>query len=292
MIVVRLIGGLGNQLFQYALGRNLAIKNNTELKLDISGFEEYKLHQYGLCHFNIAEVIATEFDIQNFKPAKGQLHSWLSGTISKHVLPGHRQKWIVEQGFTYNPNIFKMNGDAYLDGYWQSEKYFIDIAEIIRKEFTVKEGPGGLNQEMLRIIRDTHSVSLHIRRGDYVSDKKTMETHGVLGTDYCTRALDLIKEKITEPYIFVFSDDIHWAKENLATDVPLYFIDHNGPEKNYEDLRLMSNCQHNIIANSSFSWWAAWLNANPEKIVISPQKWFNHSKNETRDLIPDLWLKI
>jgi len=135
-------------------------------------------------------------------------------------------------------------------------------------------------------------VSLHIRRGDYVSNRSTLEIHGVLGIDYYVRALNLMEEKVKEPQIFVFSDDIPWARDNLKTNLPLQFIDHNGVEKNYEDLRLMSNCKNHIIANSSFSWWGAWLSSNSEKIVITPMNWFNQSNMDTRDLIPVSWYRI
>ena len=289
MIIVKLIGGLGNQLFQYALGRNLAQKKNTELKLDISGFEEYKLHKYGLHHYNIIENIATQEDIQRFKPTQRQFFSYVTNKISKRILPWYKQKYIIEPDISYNSDILKIAGDAYIEGYWQSEKYFAEISGIIMNEFSVKNEPDELNREMLTIINSTNSVSLHIRRGDYVSNRKTMEFHGVLGIDYYKRALNFMEEKVKNPLIFIFSDDIPWAKDNLKTDLPLHFINHNRVERNFEDLRLMSNCKHNIIANSSFSWWGAWLNKFPNKHVCAPGNWFNSSENNTKDLIPASW---
>jgi hypothetical protein len=289
MIIVRLIGGLGNQLFQYALGRNLALKNNCELKLDISGFEDYKLHKYGLHHFNIVENIATKKDIREFKPTSRNFLFNLSNRISDSVLPWNKRKYIVERDLNYNSNIFNVGGNAYLDGWWQSEKYFADISRIIRKELSVKNEPDGLNREILTIINSTNSVSLHIRRGDYVSNPQTKEFHGVLGMEYYMESLNLIEENVKDPQIFVFSDDIPWARDNLQTDLPVHFINHNGIEKNYEDLRLMSNCKHNIIANSSFSWWGAWLSKNKEKVVIAPKKWFSF-QIRLEDRIPSNWL--
>jgi hypothetical protein len=132
-------------------------------------------------------------------------------------------------------------------------------------------------------------VSLHIRRGDYVSNRKNIETHGVLGIDYYKRALNFMKEKVKNPQVFVFSDDIPWARENLETDLSLHFMDDNGVERNYEDLRLMSNCKYHIIANSSFSWWGAWLGKFPDKQIYAPRNWFNSSDNDTKDLIPETW---
>jgi len=292
MIIVKLIGGLGNQLFQYALGRNLALKNDTELKLDISGFEIYKLHNYGLHHFNIIENIAKQEDIQCFKPTRRQIFFYTMDKISKRFLPLYKRKYIVEPDFSFNSNIFKITKNAYLEGYWQSEKYFADISEIIRKEISVKNEPDELNRNTLAQINITNSVSLHIRRGDYISNKKTMETHGVPSMDYYVQAQTFMEEKVKDPHIFVFSDDIEWTKDHFKSDLPLHFIDHNGVKKNYEDMRLMSFCKHHIIANSSFSWWGAWLSNNPQKIVITPKKWFNKPDITTRDLIPESWIRL
>jgi hypothetical protein len=292
MIIVKLIGGLGNQLFQYALGRNLALKNNTELKLDISGFETYKLYKYGLHNFNIIENIATDKDIYEFKPKKAQFLSYVSNKISERVLPWYKQKYIIEPDFRFNSNILKIGKNAYLDGYWQSEKYFTGISSIILDEFSVKNEPDELNRELLTTINSTNSVCLHIRRGDYISNRTTLETHGVLGIDYYTRSLNSMKKMVNNPQIFIFSDDIPWARENLKINLPLHFIDNNGVEKNYEDLRLMSNCKHHIIANSSFSWWGAWLCINPDKIIFAPKQWFNDRTRDDRDIVPDLWIKI
>jgi hypothetical protein len=292
MIIVKLIGGLGNQLFQYALGRNLALKNDTELKLDISGFEIYKLHNYGLYHFNIIENIAKDEEIQCFKRTRKQVFSYTIDKISKRFFPWYKRKYITEPDFSYNSNIFKITKNAYLEGYWQSEKYFTDISETIRKEISVKNEPDELNRNTLTQINITNSVSLHIRRGDYISNKKSMETHGVPGMDYYMQAQALIEEKIKNPHIFVFSDDIEWTRNHLKSDLPLHFIDHNGVKKNYEDMRLISFCKHHIIANSSFSWWGAWLSNNPQKIVIAPKKWFNKPDINTKDLIPEYWIRL
>jgi len=294
MIIVRLIGGIGNQFFQYALGRNVAIKNNTELKLDISGFEKYKLHNYGLNHFNIVENIATITEIQQFKPIWRQFFPYAENTLSKFFLPWYKQNYILEPDFSYNPDIFKLKKNAYLEGVWQSEKYFSDISEIIRKEISVKNEPDGLNQELLNLIQRTNSVNVHIRRGDYASNPKTQEKHGLLNLEYYINSLKLIEEKVRNPHLFVFSDDIPWVRENFKIDLPICFIDHNGIEKNYEDIRLMSSCRHHIIANSSFSWWGAWLSNNPGKIVIAPKRWFalGSLDKKTTDLIPSGWIQL
>lgn len=292
MIIVRLNGGLGNQMFQYAAGRAIAYRNNTNLKLDISSFEQYTLRSYSLDCFNIIEDFATHNEIKRLKPDRSQLFSFGLNKLQQKIMPWHNHNEIIEHTIVFNPDVRKITGNAYLDGYWQSEKYFADIAHIIWNDFTFKYESDELNTSVLSQIQDADSVSLHIRRGDYVSNPKTMETHGVLGIDYYIQALNLIEKKVKDPHIYVFSDDISWARENLNTNLPLHFIDHNGVEKNYEDLRLMNSCKHHIIANSSFSWWGAWLDSKQEKIVIAPRKWFNQSNMDTTDLIPDSWYKI
>ena len=295
MIIVRLTGGLGNQMFQYAAGKAIARRTNLPLKPDITSFGKNKFRSYRLNHFNVQEYFATEKEIRRFrKPRHRQIIAFAVYKIFEWVFPWHEQKEIRELRSSYNPDVLKIKKSAYLTGYWQSEKYFADIADIIRHEFTVKNEPDEINRRMLAKIESVNAVSLHVRRGDYITNPKTLKFHGVLGLDYYVRALDLIVKKVKEPQIFVFSDDIPWVKENLKTSLPLTFVEHNGVEQDYEDLRLMSRCKHHIIANSSFSWWGAWLNENPQKIVIAPKQWASNEtmkKRQTSDVIPDEWIK-
>jgi len=289
MIIVKLIGGLGNQLFQYALGRHLAEKNHLELKLDIAGFREYKLHAYGLGHFNIAENFATDEEIARFqkyrrRPGK----KWF--LYNKLIADEH--KYVQEKQFHFDSRILEIGGEAYLDGYWQTEKYFKDIEHIIRKEVIVKTPLQGENAEVAEEIVATTSVAMHIRRGDYVTNRETNEYHGTCGLDYYRKAIEIISKKVNNPHFFIFSDDHKWAKDNIVLEYPATYVEHNNADKNYEDLRLMNLCKHQIIANSSFSWWGAWLNPNKEKIVIAPKRWFQTPKMDTRDLLPDSWIRI
>ena len=136
------------------------------------------------------------------------------------------------------------------------------------------------------------SVCIHIRRGDYVEDIITNQFHGVCNLDYYYRSIEYIASKIKNPYFFVFSDDPLWVKQNLILKYPCDYIDQNFGKKDYEDMRVISKCKHNIIANSSFSWWGAWLNINPNKIVIAPKNWFKSKAINTKDLIPESWFKI
>lgn len=291
MIVVKLIGGLGNQMFQYALGRHLAHINHTELKLDISGFHDYKLHAYSLGHFNIVENFATKEEVARFqKYRRKRGKKW----FLYNRLIANERKYIEEKQFHFDPRILEIKEEAYLDGYWQTEKYFKDSAHIIRKEAIVKTTLQGKDAAVAKEIEATTSVMVHIRRGDYVTNEQTNEYHGTCGLDYYHKAIELMSEKVHNPHFFIFSDDHEWVKNNIVLEYPVTYVDHNKADKNYEDLRLMSLCKHQIIANSSFSWWGAWLNQNPEKIVIAPSRWFSKTKPsiDTKDVIPDSWIKI
>lgn len=291
MIISKLSGGLGNQMFQYALGRRLAIKNNVPLKLDIREYNENRLRKYDLRHFNITEDFATQKDLRSVTfPSDKPNHAYFIKTYQRilHLSP---IQYVKEQTINFRPEILTLGDNTYLDGYWQSEKYFSDIEDVIRKEFTVKSKPDPINESYLGEIRDCESVSVHVRRGDYVSNPTTAQVHGFLGLGYYQKALSIILENTDRPHFFVFSDDLEWAEGNIKTDAPITYVKYNGA-KNYEDLRLMSACKHHIIANSSFSWWGAWLSPDREKIVIAPRRWFKSDRLNARDLIPESWHKI
>lgn len=293
MIITQLIGGLGNQLFQYAVARRIAHFKNCQIKLDLSGFRNYNLRTYRLSYFNIIENIASPDEIASLKGSQGKNLPILALGLINKIQPYYKRSYIKECHFHFDPNMMKAPCNAYLEGYWQSEKYFKDIENIIRSEFTLKHEPDAINKEIYHIIGNSNSVSIHVRRGDYISNPITNQVHGVCPLDYYYRAIDKINELVKEPpHFFVFSDDPNWAGENLKTEDPVMVVSHNSLDKDYEDLRLMSLCKHHIIANSSFSWWGAWLCTNKEKIVIAPNKWFNTNEHDTRDLIPDSWIKI
>jgi hypothetical protein len=285
MVTVKLIGGLGNQMFQYALGRKLSIKMSTDLNLDISGFQVYKLHKFSLSCFQLVQTI-------NFcdKPENSKVVKKINKFLPLKFHFGY--KHIDEQSFAFNMNVLNLQGDLYLDGYWQSEKYFKDIRDTLVEDFKIIKIQDLENIILSNKIHSSNAVSLHIRRGDYVNNTQTFEKHGVCSLDYYFKAIEYIATKISSPSFYIFSDDPKWAFENLRINYPTTFVVNNDADRNYEDLRLMSQCNHNIIANSSFSWWGAWLNDNPEKIVISPRKWFNDKDVDTSDLIPDTWISL
>lgn len=291
MIIVRIIGGLGNQMFQYAAGRRLAATHGTALKLDLSDFKKYNLHAYGLSVFKINEVLATQKEIQLFKePDSGSLRKGLKKLLRRPSKLGITH--IREKQYHFAPEILTMPDSVYLDGYWQSEKYFSDIANIIKDEFTVRFPQTERNRDLALQITSCESVSLHVRRGDYITDEKTKTIHGTCDLAYYGHCIAHLAQRIPHPCFFIFSDDPDWAEKNIKTTYPVTFIGHNGPEKNYEDLRLMSQCKHHIIANSSFSWWGAWLGQHQGTIVCAPKRWFNAPTFNTKDLLPDSWTPI
>jgi hypothetical protein len=289
MIIVRLIGGLGNQLFQYATARQLAFINNTQLKLDISGFETYKLHAYSLQNFKIQEGFATLEEVAKLKP-KGFLSKIILRIDARHRFPW--RSWKIERHFHYDPHVLTLRGNIYLDGYWQSERYFKHIENIIRQELVVNTDLDSKNMATAQHIEATQSICLHIRRGDYASNPVTLQLHGVCSLEYYLAAANRIANGIDDPHFFIFSDDPVWAEKNLKLPYPYTLVSHNKADKNYEDLRLMSLCRHFIIANSTFSWWGAWLSSHPDKMVIAPAKWFNDPTINDYDLIPSSWLRL
>ncbi|MCG2735991.1 MAG: alpha-1,2-fucosyltransferase [Candidatus Methanoperedenaceae archaeon] len=291
MIIVKLIGGMGNQMFQYAAGRRLAMKHNTRLKLDLTSlldrtpYDNFIYRNYELDVFNIQGNFASPSEINKFYPLKKNIFYRIRKKL-KHI------NLVQEPHFHFYDKTLSAPNNTYMEGYWQSEKYFKDIENIIRDEYKIKHRMVGLNEQMAKEIKTCDSVSIHIRRGDYVSNLVTNEKHGVCPVEYYQKAVKKIESRLEKPQFYIFSDDPKWAIENLNLEYPTKFITHNSADKNYEDLRLMSLCKHNIIANSSFSWWGGWLNTNSEKIVIVPKKWFNDPSINTDDLIPERWIRI
>ena len=297
MIIAKLMGGLGNQMFQYAAARRLANANNAELKLDISFLESaqkgYIARVYELGSLNITAAIASSREVAEFT-GRGKSHSenLLRFFLRSIGLNKQRATVYKELHFHFDPQVLHLPDDTYLEGYWQSEKYFKDIGEIIRKEFTVKYPLEGKNLELSEMLAGSDSVGIHIRRGDYVTDQKTRRVHGACGLDYYYTCVEEASKAIERPRFFIFSDEPAWVKENFSIPFSTTFVEHNPPDKGYEDLRLMGLCKHQIIANSSFSWWAAWLNRNPHKRIFAPKTWLQDRRHDTKDVIPDTWLKI
>lgn len=291
MIIANIIGGLGNQMFQYAAARALSQTRQQPLFLDISDFEDYRLHRFELmrifdCHADIANA-----------PQVREMLGWRAGRKIRKLLRRPRFGWlsgsrmVVEPHFHYWGGLFDAPDDCYLSGYWQSERYFSDIAQTIRQDFVFKYPLAGENAELSERIAACNAVSLHIRRGDYVTDARTRNVLQPCPLDYYRKSIAFVAEKVPSPCFFIFSDDIAWSSEHLKNDFPCIYVGHNRGGESYRDMQLMSLCRHNIIANSSFSWWGAWLNSNPGKIVVAPKHWFSN-QTDARDLIPHEWTTL
>ncbi len=286
MLIVQIVGGLGNQMFQYALARSLH-EQGYKIKLDISAFGSYKLHGgYQLLKYNISIPIATAEEINKLK-----INRFFVAFEKYLHIPF--SKWIQEKTFLFQKNLITSD-NVYISGYFQTEKYFLKIRDILLEEFVLTQSISTYTNIMKDSIENTEqSVSLHVRRGDYIHNPIALKTHGVCSLEYYQTAIDFLEKQYSNITFFLFSDDIDWVRENLSAKNSVVV---SSEEKRlpHEDIYLMSLCSHNIIANSSFSWWGAWLNQNPKKIVIAPKKWFADKKlqKQSDDIIPESWLKL
>ena len=281
MIITKLKGGLGNQLFQYAVGRALALHNKLPLKLDLTVFENYKLHNgYRLDQFAIQAGIATENEIINLKGGNNVLFS----ALRKAGLFKRKSYFKEKRSSYFDARVFK-NNFVYLDGYWQNELYFSNIREELLRELSPINSINDLGCDYLETINKSNSVSLHVRRGDYLN----LKSFNVLDVDYYMKAVEYIRKNVEKPTFYIFSDDLEWCKNNLGFLDGCIYVDRTQTE--IDDLKLMSFCQHNIIANSSFSWWGAWLNQNPKKTVIAPKSWLLNNPGSSNVMLSD-WIKL
>ena len=279
MIIVKLGGGLGNQIFQYACGRRLALKNNDILKLDIEAYSEKNPRLYGLGHFNIVENFASSVEIKNLRLPYG---------LVSRCIRSFRARILRKFNIGFDPKILDLKGDIYLEGFWKNESYFFDINELIRKELTLRNPFSPAAQDALnKIFGEINPVSIHVRRGDYVSVAGTARYHGVCSPEYYRDALIYLCKRTKISRLFIFSDDIEWVKKNMTFNLPFTFVS-KVSIPDYEELLLMSYCKHNIIANSSYSWWASYINSNPNKLVVYPSKWFgpNGPVYKIHDIMP------
>lgn len=295
MIISWVSGGLGNQMFQYALGKVLAKKNSDQLYLDLTSYNPFisstdTPRSFELDIFKLSYLEASRSEIVRLSDSNPLIN--FVNSMFKIKVPTYPNGYIAETSHAYQSNILQMKGNIYLKGFWQTEKYFKDDESLIRKEFQFKHAAKGKNKVILEGIRNSNSVSVHIRRGDYVKVKATNNFHGTCNVNYYAKAIKYIYKNVSQPTFYIFSDDPAWCKKNLRFQSKAIFVDHNTGDSSWEDMRLMSNCKHNIIANSSFSWWAAWLNANPDKIIISPKSWFRDKTVDTRDVVPSTWIKL
>ena len=292
MIVVKLQGGLGNQMFQYASALSLANKKHTQLRMDLSWYKDISVDDtaryYELNCFNLPQNFINPtgyyLDEQNVSTGK-HLKNSIKSLIGKK-----RLVYYIEPNLAFNNKFSDLPNETYLDGYFQSEKYFKDIRSNVIEAFAYRTNPSMKNSEIINKANNTNSVSLHVRRGDYISNKFANKFHGLQSLEYYKQAVKIMNSNIAKPYYFVISDDITWCKANLPIGKNTIFVSDN--KTGSEDLRIMIECKHNIIANSSFSWWGAWLGKNNDKQVIAPKHWFVDKTIDSSDIIPSRWQKI
>ena len=296
MIIVKIMAGLGNQMFQYATGKALATSKKTELYVDISSYDNmadvdtprrYELDIYSIQTKVVPnEILKTVLPPETIRPRYTERLKELLGT--------HRIWTYLEKHHGYNPEIWQTPKNVYLSGWWQSPKYFDSIRSDLLKEFEPKIPPGDKNIKYIEKARNLPSVSIHVRRGDYVSNQSAASYHGLTSIEYYSKAIDYFNKRLENPIFFVFSDDIEWCKNNLPlSNENSVFVEGNSGDQSFQDIRIMKNCKHAVIANSSFSWWGAWLNENPDKIVIAPQAWINDkASNDIMDNIPKDWIRF
>jgi hypothetical protein len=273
MKIINIIGGIGNQMFQYAFA--LALQQefpNEEIKLDISHFKGYSLHN----GFEIEKNFGSRLPYATGKDLRKLTYyapNYKLSRLLRKIFGYRKTEYKEPRLFTYWQEALERSGNCYYEGSWQNEKYFKKHDKFIREAFSFKQPLGEKNEILLKQIHNTESVSIHVRRGDYLSDPTYQ---GICDLPYYKNAIAFIKEKVDNPHFYIFSNDAKWCEENIAPLCKDFtIIDWNGGEKSWADMLLMSKCNHNIIAHSSFSWWAAWLNNHKDKIVVSPRGWFN-----------------
>lgn len=298
MIIISVFDGLGNQMFHYAFYKALKEKKK-DVKIDIlSSWNKNKIEHNGyelnnIFKLNVEFATAKERNILLSRIGTCIKKTDIISKIKRKLLI-KKENWFKNVYFwkdstetiTFNKFYFDFN-NVYIYAHYQSEKYFKDIEEEIRRDFTFSNKLDKKNKMLMEQIKNTNSVSVHIRRGDYI---KNIEFDGICTLKYYTRALRFIKSNVDNPIFYIFSNDINWCRKNFDME-NIIFVDNNKGKDSYKDMQLMSNCKHNIIANSTFSWWGAWLNNNKNKIVIAPNKWFN-SVEGTCDIIPETWKKF
>jgi len=288
MFIVRVKGGLGNQLFQYAFALSISRMRRIPFKLDLHWFDLQEKRKFILDRYAIDYQIAIDAEVDLVSRRKTQSIFQLMDVLIRGRLPYYTHHVIAERINQFDDRVFRAPEDCYFDGYWQNEKYFFQYRQALLSSLVLKKSIFFDASKLLDRIQQENSVSLHIRCGDYIQDKRISSVYEHQTMDYYTTAIETIRKTTNSPLFCVFSDDISWVKENMNFSSPVIFIDPQEKDA-CEELYLMSQCKHNIIANSSFSWWGAWLNTNPSKTVIAPKKWL---VNKEVNHCPESWLLL
>lgn len=282
-IIVKLDGRMANQMFEWAFARAYEAKNGILPLIDNSK-ETLKLNNFAL----MKDLKTIKQPFWNKVLRKIIIFRNLRNKITE--LKFDSMSNVVEKG--YSPELSEHKPPVYISGYYQNELYFKDIREQLLKDFKLTKKLNSKNEKMLEQIKNTESISVHFRRGDYTK-ARVAQHFGMCSTEYYKNAVKVIADKLNKkPTLFVFSDDIKWVRENVKFDYDAVYVDINNGKQGYFDLELMKNCKHNVIANSSFSWMGAWLNNNPNKIVVAPTPWYNSDILNCDDIVPDSWIKL
>ncbi len=275
-------------MFQYAAGMSLAQRTRTPLLLDRSLLDRpsndaWTTRSYELDVLRIHAEFATEEELRWFE---GHRSGWRARLLGR----GSALRTFRDPGKRYDPEFGSLEAPVMLEGYWQSERYFASIAASLRNEVFVPVAPlPARNAELLERIHASNSASVHVRRGDYVDRPETASYHGVPSSTYYTAAMAELVDRHAVETFFIFTDDPGWTRANLTGPRQVIFVDVNHGRESHWDMYLMKHCKHHIIANSSFSWWGAWLNASLSKTVIAPARWFAGS-DAPHDILPPTWL--
>ncbi len=298
MVISIVQGGLGNQMFQYAAALGIAKKQGTDIELDTTFLndrfprKQFTYRTYDLDIFEIKPKFTLLSEVSAQMPIPGL---WLGlDLVGVHLsnLLGIKKLLKEKKEYIFQTDVFEKRSSSTLWGFWQSEKYFEDAKDEVRTVFRFRPSEEPAIVEAKKDIANSNAVALHVRRGDYLL---AANAHLGAATDvsYYNNAIAYMAEHVSSPKFFVFSDDIAWCRENIKSSYPMVFMDETtaGPKASGH-LELMSLCKHNIIANSSFSWCGAWLNANPEKIVVAPKKWAASTNSGSNDVIPTEWVTI
>lgn len=291
MIIIKLQGGLGNQMFQYAFGLSRSKELDCPLYFDLSFFERgnpnLTSRNYELNVFPVSINIASDKLINRF------FHPTLiRRLINKSGI--NRNTVYRENTLRFNKEVFEIKPPAYFEGFWQNEQYFANWTNLIREAFIFRY-PLNIESQRIAATLKENTVSIHVRRGDYISSKATNELHGVCTANYYNQAINMMRDKLPDPHFYFFSDEPDWVKKHLLPTVDnCTLVCRNKDAESWQDMALMSKCKHHVIANSSFSWWGAWLNPDKEKIVIAPQNWFNKKTDyfDDGDIVPKSWIQI
>lgn len=292
MVNLILSGGLGNQMFQFAAAKALSQRLNTQLRLDLYALTKKTTgtkREFELDIFNIDAKTSSSWRNKFLVKA----HPWVNK--NKEFVLNNFGHFIDGSAIVYMPIFEQLRGNITLYGYFQNPRYFKGYEDVIEKCFTFKHTLDNKNLSLSQRISMSNSVSIHIRRGDYITNEHAKNNFTTCSLGYYQKAIEYISEHTSTPKFYIFSDDMDWVKKNLKlADNLVEYIDWNKGKESYKDMQLMSLCRHNIIANSSFSWWAAWLNANKDKCVIAPSQWFNEEERnkDLHDFYPSDWIKI